>query len=184
MEIIKRAIEKFKFTAAKLFMKDGKPIKVGDEVEISPDEQTIAVASGRVFPSDLPEQPSVYIVLKDFVLPGSIEKHEAKRLELVSLRAEDGLKLMIEGTVIPKDEHRWRPGNRRLQQAGPDRKKKVMVTAAPSCPDARAPVKMIFTKDSNVLIEGKGVDYAKGDTAEFTPYLAAEIIKAKCGTLA
>ena len=37
-------------------------------------------------------------------------------MELVSLKAEDALRLMLNGMVIPKDDHRWRPLNRQLKK--------------------------------------------------------------------
>jgi len=183
MEIIKKAKQKFTFKVIKPFMKAGTRLALGEEVEISHEDQDGLVRGGRVCPSDLPET-GTYIVLKPFFLPGREGKFEAKKLEKVLLRAADALPLMISASVIPANENQWRPNNRRLQQApAPDPKKK-MVSTSPRYHDARAPVKMILTKDCFVKIEGKEVEYVKGDTAEFTPYLAAEIIKAKCGTLA
>ncbi len=116
MEIVRRAASGAgKFKVIKPFMKGGRRIEPGEEMEIkSYPEADGLTQRGLIIPCDLPSV-GVYIVLKAFSLPGSPKKYEAKPLELVSLRAEDALPLMLAGVVIPKDESRWRPANRRLR---------------------------------------------------------------------
>jgi hypothetical protein len=114
MEILKRVKpENIRFRVLRPFMRYGKRVEPGEEVEISVDEQTNFVANGRVIPLDL-KPVDVYICIQSFSLPGNVEKFEAKAGELVSLIAEDALRLMLSRNVIPKDESRWRPFNRRL----------------------------------------------------------------------
>ena len=115
MEIIKKARQLYKFRVCRPFMKAGKVVGVGEEVELSEADQVSCVVHGRVIPCDLPSV-SVYIALRPFILPGKTGRFEAKVGELVSLKAEDALPLMLSAMVIPKDETRWRPANRRLKK--------------------------------------------------------------------
>jgi hypothetical protein len=96
-------------------MKSGKRVEIGEEVEmVNMIEANGMVMRGLLVPCDLPPV-GVYICIRPFSLPGSVEKYEAKVMDLVSLKAEDALRLMLQGAVIPKDEDRWRPNNRRLR---------------------------------------------------------------------
>jgi len=118
MKILKRAKTDFRFRVVRPFIKGGRGLEAGEECELSEPDQTECVANGRAVPLDLPPV-GVYITLKPFFVPGNIEKFEAKAMELVSLKAEDALRLMLQGVVIPKDESRWRPNNRRLARLSP-----------------------------------------------------------------
>jgi len=57
-----------------------------------------------------------YIALTTIVLPGSKEKFEAKKMELIKLKAEDALSLLLQGKIIPRNNEQWRPHNRRLKK--------------------------------------------------------------------
>lgn len=123
MEIIARGKPECpKFRVVRPFMKSGKPTQVGEEIEIEEADQSGYVERGQCVPCDLPDV-GVYICLRPFSLPGRTEKHEAKLMELVSLKAEDALALMLQGMVIPRDDHRWRPRNRRLKTTSDDSRK-------------------------------------------------------------
>jgi len=120
MEIIERAKpEVCKFRIIKSILKFGKTIEAGEEVELNKEEQPLYVSTGKAVPCDIPEV-GVYICLRSFSLPGSIEKFEAKQGDLVSLLAKDALRLMIDGYIIPKNNSQWRPHGRKLRK-GPDR---------------------------------------------------------------
>jgi hypothetical protein len=114
MEIIKRVKAEWKFKVIKPFMLAGRVLKKGEEVNLSESDQTPMVTNGRVIPADLPEV-AVYIALRPFSLPGSAEKHTAEKMDLVSLKREDALSLMLAGVVIPRNPSTWRPNNRRLR---------------------------------------------------------------------
>ncbi len=119
MEIIKRAETNFKFEVTKPFIRMGKIAIVGQEIEINdPSEATGLCRQGRIKPC-LPKT-GIYIALIPFCLPGQKEKFECKAMDLVELKAEDALRLMLQGIVIPKDDQQWRPNNRRLRKT-PDR---------------------------------------------------------------
>lgn len=118
MEIISKAKLSFKFKLLRPIMRLGKRVEVGEEIELDEADRDEFVAHGRAIPCDLPPV-GVYIALTDLNLPGNSEKFSCKKMELVSLKAEDALRLMLAGMVIPKDETRWRPGNRRLRSDKP-----------------------------------------------------------------
>lgn len=119
MEIIKRSAQgPAKFQVLKSFyLKVGQLAKSGETIEIeNPNDQVLFCLQGRIRPV-LPET-GVYIALMDITLPGRKEKFEAKKLELVELKADDALPLLLNRSVIPKDESQWRPFGRKLQTKG------------------------------------------------------------------
>ncbi len=130
MEILKRAnSEPPKFRVLRSFYKDGRPLEVGELIEIesmdekaTPTVQFDLVSTNRVVPADIPEV-GVYIALVDLALPGKVEKFTCKPLDRIELKAEDALRLMMSRCVIPEDENQWRPFNRRLESK-PDEARK------------------------------------------------------------
>ncbi len=134
MKILKRAKSApHKFIVKKAFLVFGKRIEPAEEIEVKNEDDALGyVKRGLIVPADLPD-PGTYIVLMPFFLPGSRQKYEAKAMELVSLRAQDGLRLMVEGFVIPRDGEQWRPMGRRLkrqEEIQANRKKETEAFAA------------------------------------------------------
>lgn len=116
MEIVKKARSVApKFRCVMPFYWGGKTLAIGEEIEIdSRPDQFGLCQRGMIAPCDLPPT-GVYICLRAFSLPGRDAKFTASKYELVSLKAEDALPLMIAGTVIPRDDSQWRPANRHLK---------------------------------------------------------------------
>lgn len=63
---------------------------------------------GCLSPEDLPKI-GTYICVAPFYLPGEKEKFQAAPGDLVSLKGEDALKLILSGKVRPQDPSRWCP---------------------------------------------------------------------------
>lgn len=115
MKIVRSTREAHKFEAIKAFYFEGKSVKKGDIIVIEGGgDQTGFVQRGMVIPIDTPKK-GVYIALRPIVLPGATEKFECKRLELIELTKAQAIKLMIEGSVIPKSPRQWRPRNAHLR---------------------------------------------------------------------
>jgi hypothetical protein len=114
MEVVKRAKQSFRFKALKSFRWAGRDTHPGELLEEIPEPTaTGLVAIGKIKP-ELPEV-SIYVCLQAITIPGEIEKHTAKKMERVLLRAEDALPLLISGAVIPEADGQWRPLGRRLK---------------------------------------------------------------------
>jgi hypothetical protein len=80
------------------------------------------VQRGCIIPTDMPPL-SDYICLRSFELPGSKQKYSAKPNEVVELRSEDALRLMLQGVVIPRDQSRWSPFRIKKQKQLSEREK-------------------------------------------------------------
>lgn len=129
MKILKKSgLEQHKFKVLKSFLCDTEKtieqeikgagptlVKVGDLITVKDFHDQVAfIRYGRVTP-ELPPT-GIYIVLASFELPGRKEKFECKKMELVELKAQDAVKLLLDGFVIPKDDSVWRPFGRSLKQ--------------------------------------------------------------------
>jgi hypothetical protein len=115
MKIISRTKKNvYEFIVLKSFISNGKPTTPGDKIEIPlhPDQLDM-VHRGLVRPVDLVDG-LIYVALKPFTLPGNKEKFETKKLELVSLKADDALALMFDRAVLPRDDDQWRPYGMKL----------------------------------------------------------------------
>lgn len=66
-----------------------------------------------------------YITLRPFTLPGASAKFETKKLELVSLKADDALILMLDRACLPADPDQWRPYAMKLGSPKIDYRKKA-----------------------------------------------------------
>ena len=126
MKIIQRAKKElhYKFLVVKSVVWDGKITQPGDEIEIQNQAEADGmVQNGRVRPADLPPT-GIYIALAEITLPGNVEKFSCKKMDLIELKGEDGLRLMLSGQVIPQNDDQWRFHNRRLGQPKIDYRKR------------------------------------------------------------
>lgn len=186
MEIIKKARIAIKFKVVRPFRWVGRIVAKDEEIDIPESNQTHLVVSRRVVPCDIPEV-GTYIAIKAFQLPGAVEKYEAKGLDLVSLKAEDALALMLQGVVIPKDENRWRPNNRRLatqnnptqQQRG--KNQPYIDVPNPSLPNKEVRPKIRFTKNTIVKYpDGKSEEFEKGKSGWFGEVTTKLLVSKGC----
>jgi hypothetical protein len=115
MKIISRAKkDSYRFIALKQFLWDGRTVKVGEEVTIKEAVDQLGLTQRHmVKPIDLVDG-LIYITLRPFNLPGQVKKFETKAMELVSLKAEDALALMLQKMVLPRDNEQWRPYQMKL----------------------------------------------------------------------
>jgi hypothetical protein len=119
MEIVKKRSNQHEFKVLRGFHWGGYVTEPGQKIIMGMSEAMSCIIARRVIPADLPDI-GAYICLCDLILPGKIQAHQAKRLEVVELKASDALRLMMESKIIPQDLDQWRPNNRRLRE-GPDR---------------------------------------------------------------
>jgi hypothetical protein len=114
MKIIKRdtASTNFRVVQAKFTLGGNTNPQVGDELPFFTTEgQAEAlglVQRGFLVPVDLPPIGQ-YICIASFSLPGKTEKYEAKYGDVVELKADDALALMLGRYVVPKNKRQWAP---------------------------------------------------------------------------
>jgi hypothetical protein len=110
MKIIERAPQgHYLFRVLRPFFYAETVQEIGNEIEVrEPADQTGLVKRGLAWPCDLPDTAN-YVTVQAIVLPGKEKRFEAKKGELVTLRACDALKLMFSRLIIPSDPNQWRP---------------------------------------------------------------------------
>ena len=196
MKILQRAKKElhYKFLVVKSVVWDGKIVQPGDEIEIQIQAEADGmVQNGRVRPVDLIDGLT-YVALRAFTLPGQSAKFETKKLELVSLKADDALRLMLDRSCLPADPDQWRPYAMKLGAPKVDYKKraefeemqrlqgiqKVTQEVAalkgknPSSQRLTEKVKIRFNKAASVKTEfgKKSQDYEEGEVVEFSEKVA------------
>jgi hypothetical protein len=109
MKIIKKVRHVHKFVVMKGFTYAKERVQPGDEIEIfDQTDQDGFVSRGLIRPTDLPPIGK-YVGLRSICLPGRVSKFESKPMELLEIKADDALKLMLSRTVLPADPDQWRP---------------------------------------------------------------------------
>jgi hypothetical protein len=118
IKIVRRAdgSGKVKFFAIKSFYHDGER-HPGDilELEGNTPETSGCFQLGRVIPCDW-EDPDNYISLHPLSIFGEKGRYDCAIWETISLRLSDALPLVKQGSIIPADDTKWRPNNRRLMR--------------------------------------------------------------------
>ena len=108
----KKSSARFRVVKNNFFLQGTRTVEIGEILEfIGPDNLSTAlglVQRGKIIPDDLPEIGK-YIVVSPFDLPGKVEKFKAKTNDIVELKSEDALRLMLSRKVVPKDEGQWSP---------------------------------------------------------------------------
>lgn len=160
MRIVSRTKkESHRFVVLKGFVWEGRTVQVGEEIEIKeqPDQDGM-VKRGLVRPVDLVDG-LIYVALRPFHLPGKTLKFEAKALELVSLKAEDALRLMLDRAVLPRDSEQWRPYKMKLGAAKEILRGKRLLMVPGQVWRRRRPLRMwgwIILQGKNSIPSGRG----------------------------
>jgi hypothetical protein len=116
MKIIKKAKgEATKFLVERSFYWGGRNVAIGEEVQVENPTEAMGLINCKKIKPILPPV-AVYIALVSFQLPGRDKKHDAKKNELVELRAEDALPLLLNNIVLPQSSSVWRPLDRKLKK--------------------------------------------------------------------
>jgi hypothetical protein len=116
MRIVKRAKgEAARFLVERAFQWEGRVVGIGEEIRVENPTEAMGLINCKKIKPILPPV-AVYIVLVSFQLPGRDKKHEAAKNQLVELRAEDALPLLLQNIILPQANEVWRPLERKLKK--------------------------------------------------------------------